>query len=214
LDDLLRRRAREAHARIRTGELRGEALRALLLDVPRLERDAFADVVLGLDGAPADDVALPRGAVPYLPCSVDAISTFVRDVPLRADTTLVDLGSGLGRVVLLAHLLTGSSAHGIEIQPHLVAAARAAASALGLRAVTFVHANAAEVDLDGDVFFLYAPFNGAMLADVLRRIEAASKRRAIVVVTVDLVLDVPWLTRRPSSDVSLSIHDPCGPRSA
>jgi len=39
----------------------------------------------------------------------------------------VDLGAGVGRVVMLAHLLTGARAHGIEVQKELVRIGRNAA---------------------------------------------------------------------------------------
>ncbi len=201
-------RAREARARIRSGELRGDALRELLLALPPRDRDVFADVMLALEEAPAEDVDLPRGSVAYLPAGVDAILAVAELVPLRPGDAFVDLGSGLGRVVLLAHLLSGASARGIEIQPHLARAARGAAAHLGLPDVTFAHANAADTSLEGDVFFLYAPFNGPMLQDVLRRLEDVARRHAVVVVTLDLGLDaIPWLSRRTTSAAPLVVYD-------
>lgn len=205
MDDALLQRAGAARARIREGGLRGAALRDLLASVPAGDREAFVDVMLGLDGAPADDVALPRGAVPYLPAAVDAVLALASSLPAGL---FVDLGSGLGRVVLLVHLLTGAVARGVEIQPRLVAAARTAAAALGLRDVTFVAANAADGPVEGDVFFLYAPFNGPMLRDVLARIEDLARRRAVVVATLDLDLEgFSWLVRRPTPAPPLAVYD-------
>jgi precorrin-6B methylase 2 len=207
VDDLLRLRARAARTEIRSGALRGDALRELLVSVPYLERDAFTDELLGME-TPADGPDLPRGSVPYLPADVEHVLAMVLEVPLRPHDTLVDLGSGLGRVVLLAHLLSGARAVGVEIQEHLVRSATALCEELALPAVSFVHANAEDVELDGSVFFLYAPFNGEMLARVLRRIEAVARRRSIVVCAVALELhDVAWLAPRKTSNLSLVLYD-------
>lgn len=190
--------------------LRGAALALELERTPPRERDAFVDDLLGIEPPPAD-APLPRGAVPYLPCSADAVLAMVRLAPLAADHAFVDLGSGLGRVVMLAHLLTGARAVGVEIQEHLVHASRERAAALGLADVSFVHANAADVELDGSVFFLYAPFNGELLQRVLARVERAAHRRAIVVCAVDVELEVPWLVRRASSTLALAMYDSVRP---
>jgi SAM-dependent methyltransferase len=212
VDDSLRHSALLARAEVQRGALRGEALLERLLAVPFLDRDGWTDVVLGLEDPPADAPDLPRGAVPYLPSGVEEILATVRDVPLRSDDELVDLGSGLGRVLMLAHLLSGARGRGVEVQEHLVAGARARCAELALDGITFVHANAADAEHDGSVFFLYAPCNGEMLLRVVRRLEDVARRRPIVVCTVALELrDVPWLSPRTSSCVALSVYDSCVP---
>jgi hypothetical protein len=207
-DDSLRHRARAARADLIRGALPAEALLELLLSVPYVERDAWADELLGLEQAPPDIPDLPRGSVPYLPSGVDEILTMVREVPIRQSDAFVDLGSGLGRVVMLTHLLSGARGVGVEIQEPLVCAARRGAAALALGGVSFVRANAADLDLDGSVFFLYAPFNGKMLTHVLGRLESVARRRPIVVCTVGMEFrDVRWLAPRTTSSVSLSVYD-------
>ena len=186
--------------------LRGPALFDAIAAVPATDRERWVDELLGIEELPADE-PLPRGAVPYLPCGVDDIVTAVRELPLREHDAFVDLGSGLGRVAILAHLLSGARTHGIEIQGTLVASARRRAAALGLDRVTFEQADAREAALDGSAFFLYAPFNGEMLAAVLGRLEALARTRNFALVTVGMDLRVPWLVSRPSSSVALTIHD-------
>ena len=208
MNDALRSRARAARAEVRAGALRGAPLLALLLSIPFRDRDDWIDELLGFEGPPPDVPDLPRGSVPYLPCGVDEVLAMVRDVPVRSGDELVDLGSGLGRVVILAHLLTGARAFGVEIQAHLVDMARARAAEFALGGVSFVHANAADLELEGSIFFLYAPFNGDMLAAVLRRIERVARRRSIVVCAVGMEFQtVPWLLPRARSSVSLAIYD-------
>jgi len=200
----------KARAEIESGALRGDALFELLLSLPFLERDGFLDELLGLDEPPPDVANLPRGAVPYLPSGVDEILAMMAEVPVRADDELVDLGSGLGRVVILAHLLSGARACGVEIQEPLVRRARERCAELALPLVSFVHANAAEIELDGSIFFLYSPFNGEMLSAVLRRLEDVARRRPIVVCAVGLELPgVPWLRARKTTKVSLTLYDSC-----
>ena len=211
MDDLLRSSARTARAQIQSGALRGAALRDRLLSIPFFDRDAWADELLGIESPPADIRDLPRGSVPYLPCSVEEILVMALEMPLRPDDDFVDLGSGLGRVAILAHVLSGARCRGVEIQEHLVRSAEARCVELGLP-VSFVCADAADVELDGSVFFLYAPFNGEMLARVLRRLENVARRRPIVVCAVDVELRaVPWLRARQTSSVALTLYDSAPP---
>lgn len=194
--------------RIRARAARGVALLELLLSVPFIERDAWVDELFGLPELPEDVPGLPRESVPYLPCGVDEVLAMVREVPLRAEDQLVDLGSGLGRVLMLSHLLSGASCKGFEIQEPLVLDARARCEALGLCEISFVLADAAEADLEGTVFFLYAPFTGEMLLRAIKRMEAVAARHPIVVCTVGLELHaVPWLIRRECSMVTLTLYD-------
>jgi len=211
VNDSLRQLAQAARVKLEAGALRGAALLELLASIPALERDAWVDALLGLEEPPADDVAdLPRGAVPYLPSGVEEILAMVREAPLRPHDVLVDLGSGLGRVVILAHLLSGARAVGVELQEQLVRSARARCAELALAGVSFVHANAEDLELEGTVFFLYAPFNGEMLARVLRRLEVVARRRPIVVCAVGLELPgVSWLQPRTTSCVVLTLYDSC-----
>ena len=212
MDSSLLIRACAARAEIVAGALRGAALVELLHAIPMLDRDAWVDATLGMEEPPGDEPDLPRGAVPYLPCGVDEILAMVLEVPLGVEDELVDLGAGLGRVAILAHLLSGACVRGVEIQGSLVRRARALCTSLGLVDVTFAQADAAETALDGTVFFLYAPFNGPMLIRVLERIEEVARRRAIVVCAVGLELrEVPWLVPRATSSVALMLYDSCLP---
>ncbi len=198
--------ASSARARVRSGELRGAELRACILSVPAVERDRWVDEALGLPPMP-DDFELPREGVPYLPSGVDAIVAAIDGVGLSAEDHFVDLGAGLGKVVLLAHLLTGAHASGIEVQPHLVAHARRSAEALALEAVSFVCANAAEQPLSGTVFYLYAPFGGATRARVLDELRACARSHPLRVCALGFDLrGETWLAPLPCADVELALY--------
>jgi SAM-dependent methyltransferase len=131
------------------------------------------------------------------------------EAPVTAEDVFVDLGAGLGKVVLLAHLLVGATARGVELQPDLVLRARAAAAKCGAD-VRFELGDARQADLeDGTVFFLYVPFTGPVLAEMLERLRSIASRRAIVVCTLglDLDRDAPWLARRGIDSFWLAIYD-------
>jgi hypothetical protein len=110
----------------------------------------------------------------------------------------------------LVHLLTGASAMGIEIQPDLVLAARALARRLLVSRVSCIEGDAAELTrylTIGSVFFLYCPFSGDRLVNVLARLEAIARTRSIRICTVDLPLPhCSWLTREPQTSGDVAIY--------
>ncbi len=167
--------------------------RAELLRVPPNERDAWLDARLALGDLPEDDAALPRGCVPYFPCAVDAVLRAIDRAVIRADDVFVDVGAGVGRVAALVQLLTGAEAIGVEVQPALVRSARALARRLdaGSR-LSFVEGDVTEVDVAAlaraTVFFLYCPFSGDRLEQLLRAIEPLARERSIRVAAVDVPL--------------------------
>lgn len=188
--------------------MRARDLLAWLASLPPSERDAVLEEHLGIaDGAPAS----PPGdhLVGYHASGVAPVVRMLMEVPVVAGDVVVDLGAGLGKVVLLTRLLTGATARGIELQPALARRARQAAARYGVD-VSFSEGDAREADLDdGTVFFLYAPFTGPVLAEVMGRLRAVATRRAIVVCTlgVDVDREAPWLARRPVDAFWLTIHD-------
>lgn len=117
----------------------------------------------------------------------------------------VDVGSGLGQVAMLVHLLTGIRATGLEIESAFCDYATRSAHALNLRAVEFLNVDAREASyIDGTIFFLYTPFVGRMLATVLDRFRAESAQRTIKLVTYGpITAEVnrePWLKRMGGYD--------------
>jgi predicted RNA methylase len=92
----------------------------------------------------------------------------------------VDLGSGLGHVPLLVSMLCGIRTLGVELQPAYVACARECAQKLGVRQARFVANDARVADLtSGSVFYLFTPFTGSVLREVLERLREESTRRQI-----------------------------------
>jgi len=202
--------AEAARRSIERGLHDAAAFRAALLDVPVRDRDAWVDLVLGLDDLPADGPALPAGGVPYLPCSVEVLLQLIDDVPVRSSDVFVDIGAGPGRAIALVHLLTGARAIGVEIQPQFVDAANVLTARLGLSRVRCIEGDAATVAASmvvGSVFFFYCPFSGARLEKVLDDLEPIARTRQICIGCVQLPLPPrSWLTRDPGRTGELEIY--------
>jgi SAM-dependent methyltransferase len=168
------------------------------------------DSVFGLGELPGDDPDLPKGCVPYVPCSVDALLRVVERTPVRSSDVFVDVGSGAGRASALVHLLTGARVVGLEIQAELVLAARALMRRLAITRVSCTEGDAAQlietVDL-GSIFFLYCPFSGDRLTKVLASLELIARTRVIHVCFVDLPIPpCPWLVLQdatPPGDLAI-----------
>lgn len=189
---------------------------AALLEVPATERDAWLDLVLGLDDHYDDGPDLPPGGVPYLPCAVEVLLRVIQHAPVGPSDVVVDLGSGPGRAIAFLHLMTGAGAVGIEVQPQLVRAARDLASRLGLARIPTIHGDAAAMAgfmMTGSVFFLYCPFSGARLQTVLAALEAIAATRQVRICCVGLPpLTQPWLTREPGGGEDLLVYRSVAPR--
>jgi hypothetical protein len=173
--------------------------------VPVVERDAWIERHLGLGEAPSK----PPGddLVGYHASGVAPIVHMLHAVPVVPADVLVDLGSGLGKVVLLARMLTGATVRGVELQASLVERARTTAKRIGID-VRFDHADVRDAALDdGTVFFLYVPFTGAVLGRVLERLHEVARRHAIVVCALGVDLAAPWLAQRPLDAFWLSLYD-------
>jgi hypothetical protein len=98
----------------------------------------------------------------YQPTPARHIFHLISSAAITKADTLIDLGSGLGHVPLLASICTGASSIGIELDPAWIASAAKCANALNLRNVNFLAQDARQADL-----YLYTPFTGSTLQSVL-----------------------------------------------
>jgi hypothetical protein len=200
-------------AEVIAGRLRGVCLRALLdahtayrpagppnLHLELEPADGLVDGILGLDTFRGEPSLADRDYVHLEDTPVRVLLDLLDHVALGPGDVFVDLGSGLGRAVALVHLLSNVPCEGIEVQPEYWAYSRGVAAVLGLAEVTFQKADAREADLSrGTVFYLFTPFKGRILRDVLDRLRAEARSRPITVCTygsVSLVVaGETWLTR-------------------
>lgn len=174
---------------------------ALLYDLA----DRFVNDLFLVEPIP-QDVTLPDPEmVAYQPAPVRIVLNLLDMAGFEQGDIFYDLGSGLGRVVLLVGLVAGVRARGIEVDPACCAYARRCAASLALRDVDFIEADARSADLAaGTVFFMYTPFRGAMLRTVLQRLQQTSQRRRITLFTYGPCTRAagqePWLA--PAADVA------------
>ena len=202
----------EVRDRIRSQALRGEALRLLIDAVPEDLRDSWVEEVLDVTSPPMEEPVLERGLVTYVPSGVAEIVHAVEAAKLGPAHTFVDLGSGMGKVVLLASLLSGARGLGIELDATLARSSRAAAASLALRDVQIVEEDARKADLSrGDVFFMYLPFTGAPFEAVMRRIEEVARRRRVVVCAVAIdVRRFGWLRPIETASSWMQVYESGG----
>jgi hypothetical protein len=95
-----------------------------------------------------------------------------------------DLGSGLGQVAILVNLLAGIIVKGVEFEPAFCNYAKNCAAELNLCNVTFINTDARKADYsEGTIFFMFTPFKGEILQDVLEILRKESLLRKIKIIT-------------------------------
>jgi hypothetical protein len=134
----------------------------------------------------------------YQPTPARQIFDFIRRAGLDERDTVVDLGAGLGHVSLLTAICSPARCIGIECEPAYVAIARKSADDLKLTRAMFFEQDVRHADLSqGTVFYLYTPFTGALLRDVLDMLKHQADQHRIRVVTLgpctNIVAEERWL---------------------
>ncbi|HEY6900799.1 MAG TPA: methyltransferase domain-containing protein [Puia sp.] len=146
--------------------------------------DVFVNGLLTNDAIPAVQIRHDPEMVFYQKTPVRIILEMCAQGEFKAEDVFFDIGSGLGQAVLLVHLLCGVSARGIEYEPAYCKYAQNSASKLKLKNVTFIQADARGIDYsEGTIFFMYTPFEGAMLQEMLDKLQNEAQKRAIRIFT-------------------------------
>lgn len=195
INDTLFQRLR---ADIRAGICSGTALKTVLDKYaggdssssnhsPEIGYDSVDMLINGLllsPAVPVETKAREPEMIPYQQTPARIILELVEKAPLTEKAIFYDVGSGLGQVPSLVHLLTRATAKGIEFEPAYCDYARACATDLNLSAVEFINADARTVDYrDGTVFFMYTPFVGGILQAVLEKLHRETRSKGIWVCT-------------------------------
>ena len=142
--------------------------------------DVFVNGLLGIDHVPEATIYPKPEMIGYVPTPARAIFTLLAHANLHAHDVFYDLGAGLGRVSLLVGLLTPAQAKGIEIEPAYCRFAQQRAQRLNLSQVSFMNQDAGEADYtDGTLFFMYTPFTGRLLQQVLDKLGSEARSRPI-----------------------------------
>lgn len=183
---------------IRAGTLRGQKL-ADAIDAAS-DRDEFIERLLGVRFLPVTMKGLGDELVPYVPSGIDAIREALQQARVGDGDTFVDLGSGCGKVTMLANLLTGARATGVEMQPELAAFARARAEELGAEGVSFINSDARDSLPAASVYYLYLPFTGQVLDEVMAQMQQHAQQAPVRVCALGLDLErYAWLVPVRSS---------------
>lgn len=183
---------------IQTGRYTGKAFKNLvceyidfnLADKEHQEEAGYDNLDIFVNGL------FPFQAMPEQTKELEAEMVFYQKTPARVIFELVekagftnedvffDLGSGLGQAVILINLLSGITACGVEFEPAFYNYASACATQFKLPEVKFINADARNTDYtNGTVFFMYTPFEGKMLDEVLAILKKESQLRKIRVFT-------------------------------
>jgi hypothetical protein len=176
-------------------------------------RDELVSGVLQLPEPCEPNLQPSPEMVPYQPTPVRHILHLIEAAMVTEDDVFVDLGSGLGHVPLLVSIITGAQSLGVELQAAYVVSARECAQSLRLNRVQFIAQDARDADLSrGSLFYLYSPFRGSILAEVLGALRKESTHRLIRVCSLGpcthRVSDETWLQTSELSDwESITVFD-------
>lgn len=160
--------------------------------------DALLSGVLQFEPPQADGIAPAAEMVFYQPTPARHIFDLIARLDLDAHDLLVDLGAGLGHVPLAVAACTPARSLGIELETAYVETARRSARGLNLHRADFIQADARAADLSaGTVFYLYTPFTGSVLRNVLDTLRGIALERPIRVCTLgpctSTIAAEPWL---------------------
>jgi hypothetical protein len=195
IDDNLFQRLR---ADIRSGVCTGTALKGLIDEyvgddskgsrqqdkIGYDSLDVFINGLLLINPVPIETKTREPEMVSYQQTPARIINALVEKAHLTGQDVFYDLGSGLGQVPILVHLLSRATAKGIEFEPAYCDYARACAAALNLSQVEFINVDARTADYsDGTVFFMYTPFKGGLLQAVLEKLRGEARKKRIRLLT-------------------------------
>ncbi len=112
------------------------------------------------------------------------ILTLIERASFNSRDVFFDLGSGLGQVTILVNLLGSVISKGVEFETAFYSYAKFSAGALHLDNIEFIHSDARYADYSsGTVFFMYTPFEGKVLQEVLQNLQSEAKKRRIRIFT-------------------------------
>ncbi len=160
--------------------------------------DVLLEQVFFPEPPPTESWKRSSGMIRYEATPVRIILEMVDSIRFLPEDVFIDIGSGLGLVVMLVNLLTGVKSVGIEFDPAYCNYAKNCAADLNLQGVTFIQSDARNADLNsGSIFYLFTPFVNEIFESVLERLRYAAIRKKIYIcsygtITYDLV-KLPWL---------------------
>ena len=185
-------------SKISGGDYRGKMLMNLIseyLDLPAEpviqpyeagydNLDLFINGLLTDRDLPVEIKEREPGMIYYQKTPARIILELIKKAAFQPGDVFYDLGSGLGQVTILVNLLASVISKGVEFEPAYCNYAKACAAGLNLRDTHFINQDARYADYSsGNVFFMYTPFEGEMLCDVLHNLHTEAKKRKIRIFT-------------------------------
>jgi tRNA/tmRNA/rRNA uracil-C5-methylase (TrmA/RlmC/RlmD family) len=146
--------------------------------------DIFINGLFPFQAMPQQTKDLEPEMVYYQKTPARIVFELVEKSSFRKEDVFFDLGSGLGQVAMLVNLLAGITVKGVEFEPAFCDYAGNCAAELNLPNVTFVNVDARKADYSaGTIYFMYTPFRGEMLQEVLAVLRKESLLRKIKIIT-------------------------------
>jgi predicted RNA methylase len=146
--------------------------------------DIFINRLFPLQTMPEQTKDLEPEMVYYQKTPARIVFELVGKSHFMKEEVFVDLGSGLGQVAILVNLLTGITTKGIEFEPAFCDYARHCAAELSLSNVSFINIDARQADYSGGtIFFMFTPFKGEIMREVLEILRKESLLRKIKIIT-------------------------------
>jgi hypothetical protein len=162
--------------------------------------DIFFSGILHYQYPPAETKVREPEMVYYQKTPARIILELIKRAEFKPQDVFFDLGSGLGQVTILVNLLSSVISKGIEFEPAFCSYAIACAADLHLNKVEFKNTDARYADYSsGTVFYMYTPFEGKILREVLQILNGEAKKRKIRIFTygpcTTEVAKQNWLTK-------------------
>jgi hypothetical protein len=160
--------------------------------------DELLERVLFPGPLPSPGRARDADMIRYEATPARIILELIDSVKILPQDVFIDIGSGLGLVVLLVNLLTGVRAIGVEYDSAYCQYAQQLADDFGLKNVSFINADAQNTDLNiGNIFYLFTPFVNKIFENVLERLRYTSLRKSIYICSYGTITyeiaKLPWL---------------------
>ena len=157
---------------------------------------------------PEESLEREPGMIRYQSTPASVILEMIDQVDFSKDDVFFDLGSGLGLVVYLVHILTGIPCVGVEYQPSFSQYAEQIAKDFGLDRITFINADVRGVDISaGTVFYLFNPFGGHIFDSVMQNLHILAKKKEVTICSygtcTEQIAMMPWL----EIDNPETVHD-------
>lgn len=120
------------------------------------------------------DLSLYKDSVSYYPTPYDSIQKILDYLKLGKEDVFVDLGSGKGRVILLAAARNLKKVIGVELDKHTIDVCKKNLEVFRFKntPLEIINADVANfIPSEGSVFFMYHPFGYNTLVKVLNNIK-------------------------------------------